>query len=116
MGTLAALLNLFQKAREANQAAIDVASNHATGAAVSQRDPVLNPRVEHQAQLETSSAADGIALSALDPSAMAVASLDQEAANLTQYERSYDAARKVCTIVDELTALAINRGEDGSAT
>jgi flagellar hook-associated protein 1 FlgK len=38
-------------------------------------------------------------------------SLDQEAANLTQYERSYDAAAKIFTIVDQLMASALNLGE-----
>ena len=38
-------------------------------------------------------------------------SLDQEAANLTQYQRSYEAAAKVLTIVDELLAQAINLGQ-----
>lgn len=38
-------------------------------------------------------------------------SLDQEAANLTLYERSYDAAAKVFTIVDQLMASALNLGE-----
>jgi flagellar hook-associated protein 1 FlgK len=39
-------------------------------------------------------------------------SLDQEAANLTLYERSYDAAAKVFTIVDQLMASALNLGEE----
>jgi flagellar hook-associated protein 1 FlgK len=43
-------------------------------------------------------------------------SLDQEAANLTQYERSYDAAAKVFTIVDELMASALNLGEETTVT
>jgi flagellar hook-associated protein 1 len=38
-------------------------------------------------------------------------SLDQEAANLTLYERSYNAAAKVFTIVDQLMASALNLGE-----
>ena len=38
-------------------------------------------------------------------------SLDQEAANLTQYQRSYEAAAKVLSIVDELLAQAINLGQ-----
>ncbi len=38
-------------------------------------------------------------------------SLDQEAANLTQYQRSYEAAAKVLTIMDELLAQAINLGQ-----
>jgi flagellar hook-associated protein 1 FlgK len=43
-------------------------------------------------------------------------SLDQEAANLTLYERSYDAAAKVFTIVDQLMASAINLGVETSVT
>jgi flagellar hook-associated protein 1 FlgK len=39
-------------------------------------------------------------------------SLDQEASNLTLYERSYDAAAKVFTIVDEVMASALNLGEE----
>lgn len=38
-------------------------------------------------------------------------SLDQEAANLTQYQRSYEAAAKVLSIVNSLLAQAINLGE-----
>jgi len=43
-------------------------------------------------------------------------SLDQEAANLTLYERSYDAAAKVFTIVDQLMASALNLGEETTVT
>jgi flagellar hook-associated protein 1 FlgK len=43
-------------------------------------------------------------------------SLDQEASNLTLYERSYDAAAKVFTIVDELMASALNLGEETTVT
>jgi flagellar hook-associated protein 1 FlgK len=39
-------------------------------------------------------------------------SLDQEAANLTLYERSYDAAAKVFTIVDQVMTSALNLGEE----
>ncbi len=38
-------------------------------------------------------------------------SLDEEAANLTQYQRAYEAASKVFSIVDTLLASAINLGE-----
>lgn len=38
-------------------------------------------------------------------------SLDQEAANLAQYQRSYQAAAKVLSIVNELLAQAINLGQ-----
>lgn len=37
-------------------------------------------------------------------------SLDQEAANMTQYQRSYEAAAKVFSIVDQLMADALNLG------
>jgi flagellar hook-associated protein 1 FlgK len=43
-------------------------------------------------------------------------SLDQEAANLTLYERSYDAAAKVFTIIDELMASALNLGEEATVS
>ena len=39
-------------------------------------------------------------------------SLDNEAANLTLYQRSYEAAAKVFSIVDELLASALNLGEE----
>ncbi|GGA56169.1 flagellar hook-associated protein 1 [Edaphobacter acidisoli] len=38
-------------------------------------------------------------------------SLDEEAANLTTYQRSYEAAAKVFTIVDQVMADALNLGE-----
>ncbi|HEY9137717.1 MAG TPA: flagellar basal body rod C-terminal domain-containing protein, partial [Terriglobus sp.] len=38
-------------------------------------------------------------------------SLDTEAANLTQYQRAYEAAAKVLSIVNELMAQAINLGQ-----
>lgn len=37
-------------------------------------------------------------------------SLDEEAANLTQYQRSYEAAAKVFNIVDQMMADALNLG------
>jgi flagellar hook-associated protein 1 FlgK len=43
-------------------------------------------------------------------------SMDQEAANLTLYERSYDAAAKVFTIVDQIMASALNLGEETTVT
>jgi flagellar hook-associated protein 1 FlgK len=49
-------------------------------------------------------------------SAQSSVSLDQEAANLTQYERSYDAAAKIFTIVDELMATALNLGVETAVT
>jgi flagellar hook-associated protein 1 FlgK len=49
-------------------------------------------------------------------SAQSSVSLDQEAANLTLYERSYAAAAKVFTIVDQLMASALNLGEQTTVT
>jgi flagellar hook-associated protein 1 FlgK len=43
-------------------------------------------------------------------------SLDQEASNLTQYQRSYQAASQVFTIVDSLMASAINLGVETTVT
>ena len=43
-------------------------------------------------------------------------SLDQEASNLTQYQRSYEAAAKVFTIADTLMADAINLGVESSVS
>jgi flagellar hook-associated protein 1 FlgK len=43
-------------------------------------------------------------------------SLDQEAANLTLYERSYNAAAKIFTIVDQLMATALNLGIETTVT
>jgi len=43
-------------------------------------------------------------------------SLDEEAANLTQYQRSYQAASQVFSIVDALMASAINLGVQTSVT
>jgi flagellar hook-associated protein 1 FlgK len=49
-------------------------------------------------------------------SSLSSVSLDQEASNLTLYERSYQAASKVFTIVDELMASALNLGEETTVT
>jgi flagellar hook-associated protein 1 FlgK len=43
-------------------------------------------------------------------------SLDQEAANLTQYQRSYEAAAKVLAVVNDLMAQAINLGTETTVT
>jgi flagellar hook-associated protein 1 FlgK len=43
-------------------------------------------------------------------------SLDEEASNLTQYERSYQAASQVFTIVDSLMASVINLGVETAVT
>jgi flagellar hook-associated protein 1 len=42
--------------------------------------------------------------------ALSGVSLDEEAANLTQYQRSYQAAAKVFSVVDQILASAINLG------
>lgn len=42
--------------------------------------------------------------------ALSGVSLDEEAANLTQYQRAYEAAAKIFSITDELMASAINLG------
>jgi flagellar hook-associated protein 1 FlgK len=41
---------------------------------------------------------------------LSAVNLDTEAANLTTYQRSYQAAAQVFTIVDQLLAAAINLG------
>jgi flagellar hook-associated protein 1 FlgK len=43
--------------------------------------------------------------------ALSGVSLDEEAANLTQYQRSYQAAAKVFSVVDSIMASALNLGE-----
>jgi flagellar hook-associated protein 1 FlgK len=43
-------------------------------------------------------------------------SLDEEASNLTQYQRSYEAAAKVFSIVDSIMASALNLGVETSVT
>ena len=43
--------------------------------------------------------------------ALSGVTLDQEASNLTQFERAYQAASKVFSIVDSLMASALNLGE-----
>jgi flagellar hook-associated protein 1 FlgK len=42
--------------------------------------------------------------------ALSGVSLDEEAANLTQYQRSYQAAAKVYSIVDQILQSALNLG------
>ncbi|WP_213803440.1 flagellar hook-associated protein FlgK [Granulicella sp. dw_53] len=43
-------------------------------------------------------------------------SLDEEAENLTQYQRSYEAASRLFTIVDSVMATALNLGEDAAVS
>jgi flagellar hook-associated protein 1 FlgK len=47
---------------------------------------------------------------------LSAVSSDEEAANLTQYQRSYQAASQVFSIVDTLMASAINLGEETTVT
>jgi flagellar hook-associated protein 1 FlgK len=47
---------------------------------------------------------------------LSAVSLDQEAANLTQYQRSYQAASQVFSIVNTLMASALNLGEETTVT
>jgi flagellar hook-associated protein 1 len=49
-------------------------------------------------------------------SSLSGVSLDDEASNLTEYQRSYEAAAKVFSIVDELMASALNLGEETTVT
>ena len=42
--------------------------------------------------------------------ALSAVSLDEEAANLTQYQRAYEAAAKLFSITDEMMASALNLG------
>jgi flagellar hook-associated protein 1 FlgK len=48
--------------------------------------------------------------------ALSGVSLDEEASNLTQYQRSYEAAAKVFSIVDSLMASALNLGVQTTVT
>jgi flagellar hook-associated protein 1 FlgK len=48
--------------------------------------------------------------------ALSGVSLDEEASNLTQYQRSYEAAAKVFSIVDSLMASALNLGVETTVT
>jgi flagellar hook-associated protein 1 FlgK len=48
--------------------------------------------------------------------ALSAVSLDQEAANLTQYQRSYEAAARVFSIVNTMMAAAINLGQNTSVS
>jgi flagellar hook-associated protein 1 FlgK len=47
---------------------------------------------------------------------LSAVSLDQEAANLTQYQRSYEAAARVFSIVNAMMAAAINLGQNTSVS
>jgi flagellar hook-associated protein 1 FlgK len=75
----------------------------------------LGAKVSQVADENTTQQASLTQLTTLQGSQSSV-SLDQEAANLTLYERSYDAAAKVFTIVDQLMASALNLGEETTVT
>jgi flagellar hook-associated protein 1 FlgK len=48
--------------------------------------------------------------------ALSGVSLDEEAANLTQYQRSYQAAAKVFSVVDSIMASALNLGQESTVS
>lgn len=60
----------------------------------------------------STAAADSLAQAISQRDALSGVSLDEEAANLTQYQRSYQAAAKIFAIVNELMANSINLGND----
>ncbi len=68
------------------------------------------------ASLNSSSSAQQTALTQLTTQrdSYSAVNLDEEAANLTQYQRSYEAAAKVFTISDTLFAAALNLGVESS--
>ncbi len=55
-------------------------------------------------------AGDVVAADELQRNALSGVSLDEEAANLTKYQRAYEAAAKIFSITDELMASALNLG------
>ncbi|HXE09204.1 MAG TPA: flagellar basal body rod C-terminal domain-containing protein, partial [Acidobacteriaceae bacterium] len=69
-----------------------------------------------QAQQENATRQASLTQLTTQQSAQSSVSLDQEAANLSLYERSYDAAAKVFTIVDQLMAVALNLGEESTVS
>ncbi|HWG17250.1 MAG TPA: flagellar basal body rod C-terminal domain-containing protein [Acidobacteriaceae bacterium] len=69
-----------------------------------------------QAQQENTTQQASLTQLTTQQSAQSSVSLDQEAANLSLYERSYDAAAKVFTIVDQLMAVALNLGEQSTVS
>jgi flagellar hook-associated protein 1 FlgK len=70
------------------------------------------------ANADTGSTADAAVLTQTTTQMDAVSgvSLDTEASNLTQFQRSYEAAAKVLSIVNELMAQAINLGTETAVT
>ena len=69
-----------------------------------------------QAQQENTTQQASLTQLATQQSAQSTVSLDQEAANLSLYERSYDAAAKVFTIIDQVMAVALNLGEPSTVS
>jgi flagellar hook-associated protein 1 FlgK len=69
-----------------------------------------------QAQQENITQQASLTQLATQQSAQSSVSLDQEAANLSLYERSYDAAAKVFTIIDQIMAVALNLGEPSTVS
>jgi flagellar hook-associated protein 1 len=69
-----------------------------------------------QAQQENTTQQASLTQLATQQSAQSSVSLDQEAANLSLYERSYDAAAKVFTIIDQMMAVALNLGEPSTVS
>jgi flagellar hook-associated protein 1 FlgK len=60
----------------------------------------------------STTATDSLTQATTQRDALSGVSLDEEAANLTQYQRSYQAAAKIFAIVNELLANSINLGND----
>lgn len=60
----------------------------------------------------SATASDSLTQATTQRDALSGVSLDEEAANLTQYQRSYQAAAKIFAIVNELMANSINLGTD----
>ncbi|MBS1815869.1 MAG: flagellar hook-associated protein FlgK [Acidobacteria bacterium] len=61
---------------------------------------------------DSTTAADSLKQATTQRDGLSGVSLDEEAANLTQYQRSYQAAAKIFAIVNELLANSINLGND----
>jgi flagellar hook-associated protein 1 len=70
------------------------------------------------AQATTNNSTDQAALSQLTTqrNALSGVSLDEEAANLTNYQRAYEASAKIFSIVDEMMASALNLGVPSSVS
>lgn len=64
------------------------------------------------AQQDSDTSADALTQANSQRDALSGVSLDEEAANLTQYQRSYQAAAKVFAIINDLLAASINLGSE----